>query len=103
LEKGFTRGKIDTTLFTKTKNDDLLIVQIYVDYIIFGSTNENMCSEFSKIIQKKFEISMLGELNFFLGLQIKQTKNGIFINQSKYIKFMQPQLKKMLTLKNIGE
>jgi len=68
LEKGFTRGKIDTTLFTKTKNDDLLIVQIYVDDIVFGS------------------MSMMGELNFFLGLQIKQTKNGIFINQSKYIK-----------------
>jgi len=76
LEKGFTRGKID----------DLLIVQIYVDDIIFGSTNENMCSEFSKIMQKEFEMSMMGELNFFLGHQIKQTKNGIFINQSKYIK-----------------
>jgi len=86
LEKGFTRGKIDTTLFTKTKNNDLLIVQIYVDDIIFGSSNENMCSEFSKIMQKEFEMSMMGELNFFLGLQIKQTKNGIFINQSKYIK-----------------
>jgi hypothetical protein len=86
LEKYFTRGKIDTTLFTKPKNDDLLIVQIYVDDIIFGSTNENMCSEFSKIMQKEFEMSMIGELNFFLGLQIKQTKNEIFINQSKYIK-----------------
>jgi hypothetical protein len=50
LEKCFTRGKIGTTLFTKTKNDDFLIVQIYVDDIIFGSTKENMCSEFSKII-----------------------------------------------------
>jgi hypothetical protein len=49
-------------------------------------TNENMCSEFSKIMQKEFEMSMMGELNFFLGLQIEQTKNGIFINQSKYIK-----------------
>jgi hypothetical protein len=86
FEKCFIRGKIDTTLFTKTKNDDLLIVQIYVDDIIFGSTNENMCSEFSNIMQKEFEMSMMGELNFFLGLQIKQTKNGIFINQSKYIK-----------------
>lgn len=76
MKKGFTRGKID----------DLLIVQIYVDDIIFGSTNENMCSEFSKIMQKEFEMSMMGELNFFLGHQTKQTKNGIFINQSKYIK-----------------
>jgi len=72
LEKGFTRGKIDTTLFTKTKNDDLLIVQIYVDDIIFGSTNENMCSEFSKIMQKEFEMSMMGELNFFLKWNLYQ-------------------------------
>jgi hypothetical protein len=86
LEKGFTRGKIDTTLFTKTKNCDLLIMQIYVDDIIFGSTNENICIEFSKIMQKEFEMSMMGELNYFLGLQIKQTKNEIFFNQSKYIK-----------------
>jgi hypothetical protein len=86
LEKGFRREKIDTTLFTKTKNDDILIVQIYVDDIIFGSTNENMCSEFLKIMQKEFEMSMMGELNFFLGLQIKENKNEIFINQSKYIK-----------------
>jgi len=92
LKKCFTRGKIDTTLFTKTKNDDLLIVQIYVDDIIFGSTNEIMCSEFSKIMQKEFEISIMGELNFFLGLQIKQTKNGIFINQSKYIKIFSRNL-----------
>jgi hypothetical protein len=63
-------------------------VQIYVDDIIFGSTNENMCSKFSKIMQKEFEMSMMGELNFFVGLQIKQTKNGIFINQSKYIKVL---------------
>jgi hypothetical protein len=68
LEKGFTTGKIDTTLFTKIKNNDLFIVQIYVDDIIFGSTNENMCRKFSKIMQKEFEMSMMGELNFFLGL-----------------------------------
>jgi hypothetical protein len=86
LEKGFTRGKNDLTLFTRTKNCDLLIVQIYVDDIIFGSTNENMCIEFSKIMQEEFEMSMMGELNYFLGLQIKQTKNEIFFNQSKYIK-----------------
>jgi len=67
LEKCFARGKIDTMLI-KTKNDDLLIVQIYVDDIIFGSTNENMCSKFSKIMQEEFEMSMMGELNFILGL-----------------------------------
>jgi hypothetical protein len=73
-KKGFTRGKIDTTLFTKTKNDDLLIVQIYVDDIIFGSTNENICSEFSKIMQKEFEMSMMGELNFFWVFRLSKLK-----------------------------
>jgi hypothetical protein len=64
----------------------MLIVQIYVDNIIFGSTNENLCKDFSKTMQNEFEMSMMKELNFFLGLQIKQTKDGIFINQSKHVK-----------------
>uniref|UniRef100_A0A2N9H8V4 non-specific serine/threonine protein kinase n=1 Tax=Fagus sylvatica TaxID=28930 RepID=A0A2N9H8V4_FAGSY len=64
---------------------DMLIVQIYVDDIIFGSTNENLCKEFSKTMQDEFEMSMMGELKFFLGLQIKQTEEGIFLNQSKYV------------------
>ena len=67
-------------------HDFNLIVQIYVDDIIFGSTNENLCKDFSKIMQNEFKISMIGELKFFLGLQIKQTKGGIFLNQSKYAK-----------------
>ncbi len=86
LENDFVRGKMDSTLFIKTLNNDMLLVQIYVDDIIFGSTNENLCKDFSEFMQKEFEMSMMGELNFFLGLQIKQTKNGVFINQSKYIK-----------------
>ena len=86
LENDFIRGKMDSTLFIKTLNNDMLLVQIYVDDIIFGSTNENLCKDFSEFMQKEFEMSMMGELNFFLGLQIKQTKNGVFINQSKYIK-----------------
>ena len=86
LEKGFTRGKVDTTLFIKRKLHDILLVQIYVDDIIFGSTNDSLCKEFSQDMQNEFEMSMMGELNFFLGLQIKQTKNGIFISQSKYCK-----------------
>jgi hypothetical protein len=57
---------------------DMLIVQIYVDDIIFGSTNENLCKEFPKTMQNEFVMSMMGELKFFLGLQIKQTKEGIF-------------------------
>jgi hypothetical protein len=77
---------IDTTLFIKTENLDMLIVQIYVDDIIFGATNESLCKDFSERMQGEFEMSMMGELNFFLGLQIKQSKEGILINQAKYIK-----------------
>ena len=62
----------------------MLIVQIYVDDIIFGATNHFLCEEFSKLMQEKFEMSMMGELKFFLGLQIKQCNDGIFINQTKY-------------------
>ncbi|GJV70719.1 retrovirus-related pol polyprotein from transposon TNT 1-94 [Tanacetum coccineum] len=70
------------------KSSNLIIVQIYVDDIIFGSTCQDMCDEFAKIMHDEFEMSMMGELNFFLGLQIKQMEDGIFFNQSKYIKEM---------------
>ncbi|GKA51215.1 pentatricopeptide repeat-containing protein [Tanacetum coccineum] len=79
---------VDNTLFTKKKSSNLIIVQIYVDDIIFGSTCQEMCDEFAKIMHDEFEMSMMGELNFFLGLQIKQMEDGIFFNQSKYIKEM---------------
>ncbi|KAH9744421.1 Integrase catalytic domain-containing protein [Citrus sinensis] len=65
---------------------DILIVQIYVDDIIFGSTNELLCKDFSSCMSKEFEMSMIGELKYFLGLQIKQNEEGIFINQAKYVK-----------------
>ncbi|KAL6318562.1 hypothetical protein AAG906_000640 [Vitis piasezkii] len=64
----------------------MLLVQIYVDDIIFGATNDSLCEDFSKCMHSEFEMSMMGELNFFLGLQIKQLKEGTFINQAKYIK-----------------
>ncbi|KAH9724999.1 hypothetical protein KPL70_007704 [Citrus sinensis] len=86
LENDFSMGKADTTLFVKHKNQDILIVQIYVDDIIFGSTNELLCKEFSSCMSKEFEMSMMGELKYFLGLQIKQNEEGIFINQAKYVK-----------------
>ena len=86
LEKEFSRGKVDTTLFIKRRHNDILLVQIYVDDIIFGSTNDSLCKEFSLDMQSEFEMSMMGELKYFLGLQIKQTQEGIFINQSKYCK-----------------
>ncbi|GJX04733.1 retrovirus-related pol polyprotein from transposon TNT 1-94 [Tanacetum coccineum] len=77
---------VDKTLFTKKKSSNLIIVQIYVDDIIFGSTFQYMCDEFAKIMHDEFEMSMMGELNFFLGLQIKQMEDDIFFNQYKYIK-----------------
>ncbi|XP_062104243.1 uncharacterized protein LOC133815415 [Humulus lupulus] len=86
ISNGFSMGKADNTLFIKRKSKDIIIVQIYVDDIIFGATNDVLCEEFSKCMHSEFEMSMMGELNFFLGLQIKQQKNGIFISQSKYIK-----------------
>ncbi|GJV70077.1 retrovirus-related pol polyprotein from transposon TNT 1-94 [Tanacetum coccineum] len=81
-------GMVDNTLFTKKSKSHLIIVQIYVDDIIFGSTSQNLCDDFAKIMHDEFEMSMMGELNFFLGLQIKQMEDGIFFNQSKYIKEM---------------
>ncbi|GJX74661.1 retrovirus-related pol polyprotein from transposon TNT 1-94 [Tanacetum coccineum] len=78
-------GMVDNTLFTKKLKSHLIIVQIYVDDIIFGSTCQNLCDDFSKIMHDEFEMSMMGELNFFLGLQMK---DDIFFNQSKYIKEM---------------
>ena len=71
LENGFNHGLIDCTLFTKQVDGGLLLVQIYVDEIIFGSTNEELCRRFEKIMQDKFEMSSMGELNFFLGLQVQ--------------------------------
>ena len=68
LENHFARDNVDTTLFLKKKNSDLLVVQIYIDDIIFGATNEYLYQEFAKLIQGEFEMSMMGELNFFLEL-----------------------------------
>ena len=88
LSKGFMMGKVDTTLFTKKIGKDLFVLQIYVDDIIFGSTNQDYCEEFGKMMANEFEMSMIGELSYFLGLQIKQLKNGTFVSQGKYIKDM---------------
>jgi hypothetical protein len=86
IEKGFTIGKVDTTLFTKKLNGKTFICQVYIDDIIFGSTNEDYCKEFDKLMSKEFEMSMIGELTFFLGFQLKQIREGIFISQEKYTK-----------------
>jgi hypothetical protein len=86
IEKGFIIGKVDTTLFTIKLNGDIFICQVYIDDIIFGSTNEDYCKEFGELMSKEFEMSMIGELTFFLGFQVKQTREGIFISQEKYTK-----------------
>nr|GEX75264.1 hypothetical protein [Tanacetum cinerariifolium] len=84
LKNGFQRGKIDHTLFIKRQQGDKL-VQIYVDDIIFGSTNKDLCKAFEKIMKDKFQMSSMRKLTFFLGLQVKQKPDGIFISQDKYV------------------
>ncbi|GJX31610.1 putative ribonuclease H-like domain-containing protein, partial [Tanacetum coccineum] len=89
LDNGFQRGQIDKTLFIKRVKSDIRLVQVYVDDIIFGSTKKKLCTEFEKLMHKKFQMSSiarsLGELTFFLGLQVTQKNDGIFISQEKYV------------------
>ncbi|KAD6455022.1 hypothetical protein E3N88_09728 [Mikania micrantha] len=86
LANNFKRGTIDKTLFFKKSNQHIMLVQIYVDDIIFGSPEESICKDFESLMKSKFEMSSMGELTFFLGLQVKQTPTRIFISQSKYVK-----------------
>ncbi|GKD81016.1 putative ribonuclease H-like domain-containing protein [Tanacetum coccineum] len=85
LGNGFKRGKIDQTLFIKKQKGDILLVHVYVDDIIFGSTNKELCTAFEKLMKDKFQMSSMGELTFFLGLQVQQKEDGIFISQDKYV------------------
>ncbi|XP_025652313.1 uncharacterized mitochondrial protein AtMg00810-like [Arachis hypogaea] len=87
---------MDTTLFIKESNDHFLLVQVYVDDIVSGSANITLCEDFGKLITNEFDMSMMRELTFFLGLQIKQTPTGIFVHQGKYAK----ELVKKFDLKN---
>ncbi|GJZ86702.1 retrovirus-related pol polyprotein from transposon TNT 1-94 [Tanacetum coccineum] len=84
ISQQFSKGEVDLTLFTRHARNDILLVQIYVDDIIFASTNTAMCDEFANQMTSKFKMSMIGQMSFFLGLQISQIPRGIFINQSKY-------------------
>nr|GEW96187.1 retrovirus-related Pol polyprotein from transposon TNT 1-94 [Tanacetum cinerariifolium] len=79
------RGKIYQTLFIKKQKGNILLVQVYIDDIIFGSTNKYLCKAFENLMKDKFQMSSMGELTFFLGLQVKQKKDGIFISQDKYV------------------
>ncbi|GJS89049.1 copia protein [Tanacetum coccineum] len=84
VSQQFSKGVVDLTLFTRHAGNNILLVQIYVDDIIFASTNTAMCDEFANQMTNKFKMSMMGKMSFFLGLQISQSPRGIFINQSKY-------------------
>nr|GFB02876.1 uncharacterized mitochondrial protein AtMg00810-like [Tanacetum cinerariifolium] len=77
--------KIDQTLFIRKHKGDFLLVQVYVDDIIFGSSNPQLCREFEALMHEKFQMSAMGEFNFFLGLQVLQKKDGIFLSQDKYV------------------
>ncbi|GJS58942.1 retrovirus-related pol polyprotein from transposon TNT 1-94 [Tanacetum coccineum] len=78
------RSAVDLTFFTWKEGEHITLVQIYVDDIIFASTNPSFCDKFADQMRKRFKISMMGKMSFFLGLQISQSPRGIFINQSKY-------------------
>ncbi|XP_022873960.1 uncharacterized protein LOC111392799 [Olea europaea var. sylvestris] len=85
-EHGFSRGGADRTLFIRHIEETIIIAQIYVDDIIFGSPIESLAYEFAECLKQEFEMSMVGELSYFLGLQVKQIEDGLFISQSKYAK-----------------
>nr|GEZ91218.1 hypothetical protein [Tanacetum cinerariifolium] len=85
LQNRFSKGTIDLTLFTRRFDDDILVVQVYVDDIIFGLTNPRYANLFSDLMKSCFEMSTMGEMMFFLGLQVNQYPSGIFINQSNYV------------------
>ncbi|GJY22254.1 putative ribonuclease H-like domain-containing protein [Tanacetum coccineum] len=85
IENRFKRFTIDKTLFIKKDKGDILLVQVYVDDIIFGFTKKSLCDEFEGLMHKRFQMSSMGELTFFLGLQVQQKEDGIFISQDKYV------------------
>ncbi|GJU48345.1 ribonuclease H-like domain-containing protein [Tanacetum coccineum] len=85
IENRFRRVTIDKNLFIKKDKCDILLVQVYADDIIFGSTKKSLCDEFEGLMHKRFQMSSMGELTFFLGLQVQQKEDGIFISQDKYV------------------
>jgi hypothetical protein len=107
LKHGYVMGSIDKTLFTLNHDTDFLFVQIYVDGIIFGGPSPSLVSSFQKMMENEFQMSIMGELTFFLGIQVKQMKQGTFIHQAKYMndlmkKFNMAELKPMSTLMSMA-
>jgi hypothetical protein len=102
LEHGYVMWSVDKTLFILEHDNDFLLVQIYMDDIIFGGSSHSLVSSFQKIMEKEFQMSMMGELTFFLVIQVKQMKQGTFIHQANYTKelmnkFNMAELKPMST------
>ena len=79
-QQGLKRGSVDNILYMKMDKESRIIIEVYVDDIIFGSDDDRLSQQFAKDMQKEFEMSLLGELKLFLGLQISQQNNGIFIS-----------------------
>jgi hypothetical protein len=86
FERGFEKRKVDQTLFLLRQGRDILIVQVYVDDIVFGGSSNSLVARFAEDMSREFKMTMMGELQFFLGLQIKQSKEGTFVHQAKYTK-----------------
>jgi hypothetical protein len=86
FERGFEMGMVDQTLFLLRQGRDILIVQVYMDGIVFGGSSNSLVARFAEDMSRGFEMSMMGELQFFLRLQIKQSKEGTFVHQAKYTK-----------------
>jgi hypothetical protein len=86
FERGFKMGKVDQTFFLLRQGRDILIVQVYVDDIVFGGSSNSLVARFAEDMSREFEMSMMGELQFFLGLQIKKSKEGTFVHLAKYTK-----------------
>jgi hypothetical protein len=102
LEHGYVMRSVDKTIFTLKHDTDFLLVQIYVDDIIFGGSSHTLVPRFQEIIENEFQVSMMGELTFFLGIEVKQMKECMFIHQAKYMKdlikkFNMVELKPVLT------
>jgi hypothetical protein len=102
LEHGYVMGCVDKTLFTLNHATDFLLVQIYVDDIIFGGSSHTLVSRFQEMMESEFQMSMMRELTFFLGIQVNQTKQDTFMHQAKYTKnimkkFNMAELKPMST------
>jgi hypothetical protein len=79
-------GSVDKNLFTLSHDTDFLLVQIYMDDIIFGGSSHTLVFRFQEMMESEFQMFMMGELTFFLGIQVKKTKQGTFVHQAKYTK-----------------